>query len=138
MADIDINGLPQAPPFRFLHRVKGIDPHEGLEGLFDPSSVPVAFRGASHVPEACVLEALAQAAILYFVHVSRPLRPGETPLLGHLSARLCRSLAWDDFLNVRVRPLRVLSDRAIFDGQAQAREGLVTSARMTVAKRQAD
>ncbi len=76
--------------------------------------------GGDLIPEVCLVEGLAQSAILLTQLETTPLQKWEFPLLGRVQASMCASVAWGMKVEYEVRIIRILAKQAVLSGTVYA------------------
>jgi len=109
--------LPHQHPFRFVSRILLYVPGHKIISQYEPSMFRNDYGGCPYVPEACLMEGVAQTAIIYTQLETAPLEEHEIPMLGSLDAQLECYSAWDEIVTYEIRPLRISTKQAMLTGQ---------------------
>ncbi|MDP2939375.1 MAG: 3-hydroxyacyl-ACP dehydratase FabZ [Candidatus Omnitrophota bacterium] len=131
--------LPQRFPFLMIDRVIEIKENESLVALKNVTANENFFQG--HFPEkkvmpgVLIIEAMAQASIIFF-YLSK--RPEGKPIyyLGKLEARFFNPVVPGDQLKIEVRPLKLMSKLGVVKTEAFVKDKLVASSEITFSVKQ--
>ncbi len=136
-AQLDLEGIkaiiPQRFPFLMLDRVTEIVPGERVLGLKNLTGNEWFYQG--HFPEkaitpgAMMLEAMAQAGIIFF-HFCHPRPQDVTYLLGSAKTRFLEPVFPGSQLAIEVTPVRVFSQSGILNGQISVEGRVVAKAEL--------
>lgn len=129
-----IEQLPQQPPFRFVERIDHYESGKILLASIRLQSVYRDKRGLPAFPEVCVIEGLAQSAVLLVQLETEPLLEGEVPILGSLFMRKSGRAAWHEELKYEVKPIRLFTSRARIEARAYASGRIVAEGELSLAK----
>ncbi|PAD78296.1 3-hydroxyacyl-ACP dehydratase FabZ family protein [Paenibacillus campinasensis] len=129
-----IEQLPQRPPFRFVEQIDRYEAGQYLLASIRLQSVRGPMRCLPAFPEACVMEGLAQSAVLLVQLETGPLREGEVPILGSLFMRQSKAVAWHETLRYEVKPIRLLASQARIEATAYAAGEVVAEGELSLAK----
>ncbi|GIQ69331.1 FabA-like domain protein [Xylanibacillus composti] len=121
--------LPQQYPFRFIDQVPLYKPGKRMQASFDPAALRTCLGGGAAIPVSVLIEGLAQTAVLLTQLETRPLGPGEMPLLGKVRASIKEQAVWDRLVYYELAPERIWQRQAVFSGSVQDEDGrpLVTA-----------
>jgi 3-hydroxyacyl-[acyl-carrier-protein] dehydratase len=108
--------LPHAEPFRLVDEVLMYVPKEKLLAKFCCSRVYAICSGAS-VPDAVLIEGLAQTAVLFMQLETRPLAKDEIPLMGALRYGRVQPVQWNESVVYETFPLRLGEHQALIEGR---------------------
>ncbi|MBG9794367.1 hypothetical protein ABD76_18380 [Paenibacillus dendritiformis] len=129
-----VEQLPQQPPFRFVERIDHYESGKSLLASIRLQSVYDDLRGLPVFPEVCVMEGLAQSAVLLVQLETGPLLEGEAPILGSLFMRKSGPAAWHEELKYEVKPIRLLTSQARIEARAYASGRIVAEGELSLAK----
>lgn len=129
-----ITQLPQQPPFRFVEQIIHYEPGKKLEASIRLQSVHKHMYELPFFPEVCVLEGLAQSAVLLVQLETGPLLEGEIPILGSLFMRQSEPVSWQETLIYEVSPIRLFTSQARIEARAYAADRLVAEGELSLAK----
>ncbi|KPV57445.1 hypothetical protein QJ48_22190 [Paenibacillus sp. A3] len=115
--------LPHQYPFRFVDEVTRYEPGQRLEARFRPEPLRSMYGYTQTVPSTVMIEGLAQAAVLFVQLETKPLSPGEIPLLGKAEASVRREASWREPLLYDIRPIRMTCSQAILSGTMSGADG---------------
>ncbi|MCF2945184.1 hotdog family protein [Paenibacillus tarimensis] len=116
--------LPHEPPFRFVTQVTRYQSGECLYASHEFTwSESERMGGGEAVPEVCLLEGLAQTAVLFTQLETSPLEKWEFPLLGHVHAAVQGEAGWGTPVNYEVKMIRILAKRAVLSGSVYTSDG---------------
>ena len=112
--------IPQRFPFLMLDRITEIAPGERVVGLKNLSGNEWFYQG--HFPEkaitpgAMILEAIAQAGIVFF-HFCSSERRDVTYLLGSVKVRFLEPVLPGSQLRIEITPIRLTANAGILNGE---------------------
>lgn len=129
-----IEHLPQQPPFRFVKQIDHYESGKSLLASIRLQSVYNHMPGLSAFPEVCVMEGLAQSAVLLVQLETGPLLEGEVPILGSLFMRKSGSAGWHEELKYEVKPIRLFTSQARIEARAYASSRIVAEGELSLAK----
>ncbi len=126
--------LPQQYPFRFVDKVTLYEQGSLMQATFNPVPLqPYLGRGDS-LPVTVLIEGLAQVAVMLTQLETRPLVPGEMPLLGKVQATISDEAASDQPICYELAPERIWQRQAVFSGHVRSVDDrLLLSATLAVA-----
>jgi 3-hydroxyacyl-[acyl-carrier-protein] dehydratase len=111
--------IPQRFPFLMLDRVTELVPHERLIGIKNLTGNEWFYQGhfpaRAITPGAMMLEAIAQAGIVFF-HFCYPPQQKLTYLLGSAKIRFLKPVFPGSQLQIEVTPIRLTAGAGILNG----------------------
>ncbi len=115
--------LPQDYPFIFIDRILEFKEKEYLLALKNITINECYLRGhfpkRPIMPGVLVIEAMAQAAIVFFVKsYAQGERSDYLYYLGKVEAKFLRPVLCGDQLRIKVRPLKIFSQAGIVEAEA--------------------
>lgn len=108
--------LPHQMPLRMIDKITDYARGSKIEAQFDPSTFNTIFGNAATIPETCLLEGLAQTAIIFTQMETKPLEEDEFPMLGSIQAVVYRPLVWTECITYQIHPVRFLKKQAMLEG----------------------
>jgi len=127
--------IPQRFPFIMLDRVTDILPGERVVGLKNLTGNEWFYQGhfpaKAITPGAMLLEAMAQAGIIFF-HFHSPQQVGTTYLLGSVKIRFLQPVLPGAQLRIEVTPIKVTSSAGILNGEISVDGRLVAKGELTL------
>lgn len=115
--------LPQQYPFRFVDEVTLYEQGRRMRASFDPAPMRSYLGGRDILPVTVLIEGLAQVAVLLTQLETRPLAPGEMPLLGKVQAEIRREAMWDQLIYYELKPERIWQRQAVYSGIVVQKDG---------------
>lgn len=131
-----INELPQKPPFRFVDQIHNYAPGHSLMASVELHSLQAQMKDLAMFPAVCVVEGLAQAAVLLIQLETGPLLEGEIPILGSLSVDQVKPAAWQEQLIYEVELIRLLTMQARVRILARNTKEILVKGELSLAKTQ--
>ncbi|MEW5804108.1 MAG: 3-hydroxyacyl-ACP dehydratase FabZ, partial [bacterium] len=127
--------LPQRFPFLMLDKVIEYEPEKKITGIKNISGNEVFFQG--HFPEeavmpgALILEAMAQASIVFFKLSYAHLQQSQPSFLfGGVRARFLKPVVPGDVLIIEMTPVKIIRTGGIMDGKVTVDGVVVTQAQL--------
>jgi len=114
--------LPHQAPLRLVDDILEYVPGMRMVAQFQPASLYPYCR-ESYVPEALLMEGLAQTAVLFTQLETEELKEDDFPLLGNVEAATFCQAGWEDTLMFTVTPLRFAHRRSLLQGIAHTASG---------------
>ena len=122
MSTLDINQikelLPQRYPLLLIDRIIEIKAREKAVALKNVSVNEPCFQG--HFPDwpvfpgALIVEAMAQATVVFFVYGDKDIEEsGKTLLLGSVKSRFLKPVYPGDQMRIEVTPIKIISNGGI-------------------------
>ena len=134
--------LPQRYPLIMVDRVLSYEPGRSRVGLKNVSSgdvvMPGHFPGNPVFPGAAMLEGMAQCAILLFALTRGPLREGEVPLFGSVSARFLDRVVPGDAMRFEIEVVKMTSFGGVFKGRVTVSGAVVAHCELSMARQKSD
>lgn len=131
-----INELPQKPPFRFVDQIHHYIPGHSLTASVELNSLRRQMRDLAMLPAVCVVEGLAQTAVLLVQLETGPLLEGEIPILGSLSVDQIKPIAWQEQLIYEVELIRLMTMQARVRIFARNTKEVLVKGELSLAKTQ--
>jgi 3-hydroxymyristoyl/3-hydroxydecanoyl-(acyl carrier protein) dehydratase len=130
--DMDyIRLLPHEYPLRLVDMVELYIPGEMLVSKYDSSHLEW-LPNQAYIPDSILIEGLAQSAIIFTQLEVRPLQKDEFPVLGAINASLISSVEQGKLITYQIRPLRLLKDQAVIEGEVKISDRTILKAQLTV------
>ncbi|MFZ5800554.1 MAG: 3-hydroxyacyl-ACP dehydratase FabZ [Candidatus Omnitrophota bacterium] len=130
--------LPQRFPFLMIDRVEELREGEKLVALKNVSIGEHFFAGHFEkekvMPGVLIIEALAQAGIIFYHYTKHP-AAGSIYYLGKVEARFFSPVRPGDQLHLEIKPVRFLSQMGIFNARALVGENKVVEAQIAFSVR---
>lgn len=130
-----IDSLPQHPPFRFVDTILEYHPRSHLKASFSSLHLHSSFRGQRQFPSMCIVEGLAQTAILFVQLETSPLEKDEFPVLGSMSISKLSSVDWEEVITYKVYPVALFSLHGMIGVEAAVAGETVVKGELTLARK---
>ncbi len=131
--------VPQRFPFLMIDRVIEIKENEKLVAIKNVSASEHFFQGhfpdKKVMPGALIIEAMAQAAIIFFYYSKKP-EGKPIYYLGKVEARFFNPVIPGDQLKIEVTPLKLMSKLGIVKADASVNRKKVASSEITFSVKQ--
>lgn len=131
--------VPQRFPFLMIDRVEEVEEGKKLIAIKNVSASEHFFQGhfpdKKVMPGVLIIEAMAQAAIIFF-YCSK--KPEGNPIyyLGKLEARFFNPVVPGDQLRIEVKPVKLMSKLGIVKAEAFVKDKLAASSEITFSVKQ--
>ncbi len=126
--------IPQRFPFLMIDRVQEVKEGEKLIAIKNVSASEHFFQGhfpdKKVMPGVLIIEAMAQASIIFFYFTKKP-QGKPIYYLGKLEARFFSPVVPGDQLRIEVKPVKIMSKLGIVKTEAYVEEKLAASAEIT-------
>ncbi|MGA5691432.1 3-hydroxyacyl-ACP dehydratase FabZ family protein [Cytobacillus pseudoceanisediminis] len=125
--------LPHEYPIRLVDEVIQYQKGNTLTARFSPTLYKKNFGNQEFIPETCLIEGLAQTAVIFTQLETKPLREDEHPLLGKIKSRIHRKATWDEKITYTISPVRIIEKKAILSGSVIGKDqNIILTAELSV------
>ncbi|WP_053217801.1 hotdog family protein [Virgibacillus senegalensis] len=132
---MQVDLIPQKPPFRFVDEVVEYKKNQSLTAAFDYANYLADFPFIDKLPPSFLIEGLAQSSVLFVERETSPLEEKEIPILGTIDFDFVKEpRGGEDKVYYFIEPMKVFSKHCLLKVSALENQEIIATGRISVAK----